>query len=270
MGLLQPSDIGFQHIFKHSLKISAHIDVVQEVLTQLKSGVPISEVKIDTTLKILCNQTVHWLWTAFKSLNNPEIMKKVCLTLVFVCSFCCFILTLSQAWKMCKAGPFDLSYESLTSCEAQQALHDLPNMDPTFFIEISQPHSHSQHAVPILNDDQAAQEDLEVQYGGADALDNSNVPLPEVDAHQVKLVSKSQTHSSDSTQEHEEDLVHTYITDDKGGLPSVAEAKDTLIESIDSHVTDVSSAFMGRATCICPSNVLYSGKKWMDSDHIVA
>lgn len=88
MGLLQPSDIGFQHIFKHSLKISAHTNVIQESPTQLKSRVPISNVKITTTLKILCDQTVHWLWTMFKSLNSPEIVKKVCLTLVFVHSFC--------------------------------------------------------------------------------------------------------------------------------------------------------------------------------------
>jgi len=168
---------------------------------------------------------------------------------------------------MCKAGPFDLSYESLTSREARQALRDLPNTDPTFFAEISQPCSRSRHAVPILNDDQTAQEDSEVQYGGADALDDSDVPVPEVDAHQVELVSKFQTHS---TQEDEEDLVHIYVIHDEGGLSSVAEAEDTLIESIDSHVTDVSSAFTGRATRIHRSNVLYSGKEWMDSDGIVA
>jgi len=83
-GLLQPSDVGFQRIFKHSLKISAHTDVIQEVLTQLKSGVSVSDVKIDTTLKILRDRTVHWLWTAFKSLNSPEIVKKVRLTLIFI------------------------------------------------------------------------------------------------------------------------------------------------------------------------------------------
>ena len=266
-GLLQPSDVGFQHVFKHSLKILTHTDVVQEVLTQLKSGVSVSDVKIDTTLKILHDQTVHWLWTTFKSLNSPEIMKKVHLTFIFTHSFYCFILTLPQAWKMCKASPFDLSYESLTSHEAQQALCNLPNTDLTFFTEISQPCSHSQHAAPVLNNDQAAQEDSEAQYSGADALDDSDVPVPEVDAHQVELVSKSQTNS---TQQDEEDLVHTYVTDDKGGLSSVAEAEDTLIESIDSHIVDVTSAFMSRATCIHHSNILYSGKEWMDSDNIIA
>jgi hypothetical protein len=47
----------------------------------------------------------------------------------------------------------------------------------------------------------------------------------------------------------------------------------SLIESIDSHVTDISSASTGRPTCTHQSNgnVLYSesGKEWMDSDAIV-
>jgi len=41
---------------------------------------------------------------------------------------------------------------------------------------------------------------------GADALDDTDVP--KVNAHQVELVSKSQTHR---TQEDEEDLVHGII-----------------------------------------------------------
>ena len=81
---------------------------------------------------------------------------------------------------MCKVGPFDLLYESLTSREAWQALCDLPNTDPTFFTEISQPRSCYQHVVPILNDDQAAQEDLEVQYSGANALDDQYFTLPHI------------------------------------------------------------------------------------------
>jgi hypothetical protein len=57
-GLFQPADVGFQRIFKHSLKISAHSDVVQEVLLQLKQGIAVSDVKIDTSLKILRDRTV--------------------------------------------------------------------------------------------------------------------------------------------------------------------------------------------------------------------
>jgi len=76
-GLFQACDVGFQRIFKHSLKLSAHSDVVQEVLAQLKAGVAVSDIKIDTTLGVLRDRTVHWLWTAFQTLNKPEIVKKV-------------------------------------------------------------------------------------------------------------------------------------------------------------------------------------------------
>ena len=76
-GLFQACDVGFQRIFKHSLKISAHSDVVQEVLAQLKAGVEVSDVKIDTSLGVLRDRTVHWLWTAFETLNKPETVKKV-------------------------------------------------------------------------------------------------------------------------------------------------------------------------------------------------
>ncbi len=76
-GLFQPCDVGLQRIFKHSLKISAHDDVVQEVLGQLKEGKAVSDIKIETTLGVLRDRTVHWLWTAFNTLNKPEIVKKV-------------------------------------------------------------------------------------------------------------------------------------------------------------------------------------------------
>ena len=76
-GLFQPCDVGFQRLFKHSLKMSAHNDTVQEVLIQLKNGVLVDDIKIDTTLKILRDRTVDWLWVAFNKLNKPEIVKKV-------------------------------------------------------------------------------------------------------------------------------------------------------------------------------------------------
>jgi len=76
-GLFQPCDVGFQRMFKHSLKLSSHDDIVQEVLGQLRRGVAVSDVAIDSTLKVLRNRTVHWLWVAFSSLNKPEIVKKV-------------------------------------------------------------------------------------------------------------------------------------------------------------------------------------------------
>jgi hypothetical protein len=165
-GLFQPADVGFQRIFKHSLKISAHSDVVQEVLSQLKQGIAVSDVKIDTTLKVLRDRTVHWLWAAFQSLNTPEKIKKVFTYHSLFVNCRAYLSDLLQAWSMCKAGQFNLSYDSLTSHEARQALRNLPNTDPTFFAEISQPRSCSEHAAPFLDEHQIQQEDSEITYGG--------------------------------------------------------------------------------------------------------
>jgi hypothetical protein len=75
--LFQPCDVGFQRLFKHSLKLSSHDDIVQEVLAQLKQGVSVCDVIIDSTLKVVHNRTIHWLWVAFKALNKPDVVKKV-------------------------------------------------------------------------------------------------------------------------------------------------------------------------------------------------
>ncbi|KAF8221608.1 hypothetical protein L208DRAFT_1327126 [Tricholoma matsutake] len=77
--LFQPCDVGFQHIFKHSLKKSAHEDVVKEVLSKLKKGELVHDIKADKAVGVLWDWTVHWLWSAYNLLNKPEIVKKVCL-----------------------------------------------------------------------------------------------------------------------------------------------------------------------------------------------
>ena len=77
-GLFQPCDVGLQRIFKHSLKKSAHEDVVREVLSQLQAGRAVQDIKIDTGIKVLRDWTVHWIWTAYESLNKPHIITKVC------------------------------------------------------------------------------------------------------------------------------------------------------------------------------------------------
>jgi len=101
---------------------------------------------------------------------------------------------------MCKAGKFNLLYNSLTSHKAQQALRNLPNTEATFFAEISQPRSRSEHAVPILDEHQIQQEDSEILYGGLDAFDDSDVPLPEVAVHQDEIVAQFSQTNFDRTQ----------------------------------------------------------------------
>jgi hypothetical protein len=75
-GLLQLCDVGVQLPVKHSLKRSAHEDVVNEVLHRLKAGTPVEKVTIDTKIGIMRNHTVNWLWTAHKAVNKPEIIRK--------------------------------------------------------------------------------------------------------------------------------------------------------------------------------------------------
>ncbi len=76
-GLFQPADVGLQRLFKHSMKRTAHDDVVQEVLLKLKSGTPPDQVTVDSKIGILRDRTVHWMWRAYSELNNPRIVKKV-------------------------------------------------------------------------------------------------------------------------------------------------------------------------------------------------
>jgi hypothetical protein len=76
-GLFQPCDVGFQHILKLSLKKSGHEDVVQEVLQELQNGKSAQEISVNTKVRVLRDRTVHWMWTAFSTLNKRHIIQKV-------------------------------------------------------------------------------------------------------------------------------------------------------------------------------------------------
>jgi hypothetical protein len=76
-GLFQPCDVSVQLPVKHSLKRSAHEDVINEVLQQLEAGISAAKVTIDTKIKILRDRTVNWLWNTHKAVNRPEIIKRV-------------------------------------------------------------------------------------------------------------------------------------------------------------------------------------------------
>ncbi|RDB20753.1 hypothetical protein Hypma_012086, partial [Hypsizygus marmoreus] len=227
-GLMQPCDVGFQRIFKHSLKVSAHDDVVQEVLQQLASGTAVDDVIINTTLGVLRDRTVKWVWKAFAALNKPEVIKK--------------------AWSMCKAGKFNLSYESLISLEALQALRDLPVTDPKFFAELIAPRSRQP---PTLSSEEADLEDLE-----EDSLnvfgDDSEVPMGtvlQVQGEPVRLEVKSDVADADD---------RDYIPEDGGGLVSNADAETTFVECIGNRVVDATP--QGRGLRKKRKNVMYSAQ----------
>jgi hypothetical protein len=60
-GLFQPCDVGFQWIFKLSLKKSANKDVIKEVFAKLQAGTAVEEIIIDAHIKPVCDCTVCWM-----------------------------------------------------------------------------------------------------------------------------------------------------------------------------------------------------------------
>ncbi|KAF8988990.1 hypothetical protein BDQ17DRAFT_1434763 [Cyathus striatus] len=95
--------------------------MAEEVPSQEKDRVQPDNITINTQLKTLCDRTVHWLVNIFGTLNKPEMIQ--------------------NAWKLCHIGDLNLSWESLTSMEAQDILHDLYLDDHKFNNELKKIHS---------------------------------------------------------------------------------------------------------------------------------
>ncbi|KAF8891917.1 hypothetical protein CPB84DRAFT_1848812 [Gymnopilus junonius] len=219
------------------LRIKSHSGLsIVEVLSQLKAGKAVSDMKVDMTLGVLHDCTVHWLWTAFKTLNKPESVKK--------------------AWQMCAARKFNLSYESLTSFEACHALHKLPQTDPEFFAELMQPRA--QANVPILSKDQIAFEDV----APSDSLpeDDSDVPLAELMAYQEEMQGTQMAVDAGMV-----DVEEVYVAEEDGGLVSTAEAEKTVIEAVGKEVIDTTaSTSLMQARRTRKKNVHYDNDWWHD------
>jgi hypothetical protein len=132
-GVWQACDVGIQHIFKHSLKRSYHEDVVAAILRQIDDGISIS---VDRKLGALQDQSVSWMWKAHQTLNKPVIVKKVSKSRLITARFMPYHF--NKAFEMCRTGNFNLSYDSLTSYEARQKLHDLETSDPEFWAQLTQ------------------------------------------------------------------------------------------------------------------------------------
>jgi hypothetical protein len=96
----------------------------------------------------------------------------------------------------------------LTSHDAQQVIRDLPEIQPTFFAELTQPHCC--YKMLILNDDEAEEEDNTLE----DINGDSEVPL-------AALLDHIHNPSQGS---------HSYKTDDDGRLVPVVEAEQAFIK----------------------------------------
>lgn len=71
----QPCDVGIQRPFKLSLKRSYHEDIVADVVDQLKAGGEV--VSIDTRLAVIRDRSVRWIWNAYQTIKNTDLVKKV-------------------------------------------------------------------------------------------------------------------------------------------------------------------------------------------------
>ena len=136
--LLQACDVGIQKILKIAIKKSSHADVVEETLSKLKDGMSPASVQVQKKLGILRDRSVKWLVDGYKAINKADIVKKVS---TYVAPLLprtdSLYVSRSQAFRLCQAGPFNLSFESLTSLEARQALNELRQSDPEFYTEIT-------------------------------------------------------------------------------------------------------------------------------------
>ncbi|KAG2153498.1 uncharacterized protein EDB93DRAFT_1046627, partial [Suillus bovinus] len=89
------------------VKRSQHADIIDESLSLLKKNdATAAVIRLDTMLPTLRDRSLHWLINGYHAINKPNIVK--------------------QAFFQCKAGTsFNLSFESLTSREVLQMLHDV-------------------------------------------------------------------------------------------------------------------------------------------------
>ncbi|CEL59119.1 hypothetical protein RSOLAG1IB_12252 [Rhizoctonia solani AG-1 IB] len=126
-GLFQACDVGLQRVFKAAIQSASHIDIVEETVNALKTGIPPERVRNDQTIGTLRNRSVNWLLKGFEAINKPELVKK--------------------AFSLCAVpqSEFNLSYESLTSRNARKALLNLRSTNPNVYQEITSGY----HSLPL-------------------------------------------------------------------------------------------------------------------------
>ena len=98
---------------------------------------------------------------------------------------------------MCKAGRFNLSYKSLTSRDAHQALNELAASDPKLHAEITQRASDSvKHLTEVLSESGVCAEDDMLANFDVTEPDDTSLPLKTVVSRTVHRIPDSQPSSS--------------------------------------------------------------------------
>jgi hypothetical protein len=78
-GLFQPCDVGIQRVLKLAIRRSALKDIVDNTMTQLKSGVALNQITFEKQLPLIRNRSVQWLINGYEAIDHPEIVQKVIL-----------------------------------------------------------------------------------------------------------------------------------------------------------------------------------------------
>jgi hypothetical protein len=75
------------------------------------------KLKLEIKIGVLCNQSIGWFTKTYHKINKPKLIMR--------------------AWEHCKAGPFDLSFASLTSSDAFHAYSQLRETDLKLWAELN-------------------------------------------------------------------------------------------------------------------------------------
>ncbi|KAJ6619217.1 hypothetical protein B0H10DRAFT_1667293, partial [Mycena sp. CBHHK59/15] len=110
--------IDIQQLLKLSIKRSAHRDIVNEALGQIKAGKAAHKIRLDTTVGTLRDRSVSWIVQVIHDVSDPE--------------------TITQAFEMCCVGPWNLSQVSLTLPEALASLRELRTTNPVLHTALMQ------------------------------------------------------------------------------------------------------------------------------------
>ncbi|KAJ3984383.1 hypothetical protein F5890DRAFT_1393989, partial [Lentinula detonsa] len=107
-----------QRVLKHSMKHSAHCDIVKEAADQLLEDREdeVKEIRLESKVGLLRDRALGWLVKAYHDINNPELIKK--------------------AFQLCRVHDYDLSHECLTKLSTLRALTVLKITHPNLYAKL--------------------------------------------------------------------------------------------------------------------------------------
>ncbi|EUC67583.1 DDE superfamily endonuclease, partial [Rhizoctonia solani AG-3 Rhs1AP] len=164
-GIFQACDVALQRVAKAAMRQKALADVINETNALLSDGADPTTVVHDKSIKTLRDRSVSWMLEAHRALDNPQLIQK--------------------AFSLCAVPDteFNLSYSSLTSHEARQAIQALRTSDPKFHAEIT-----AGRPASLTEDDENNEEDGNNE-GDEDAEEDSDEALSAAEVVQMVMTS---------------------------------------------------------------------------------